>query len=64
MKVVGPRMKNRAVRFDASRKRKPYRAKILVDGKPVDLGRYTTKADGEAACRAAWKVRPPQRPVG
>jgi hypothetical protein len=58
MKIIGVKMKTRCVRFEAGRKSKPYRAKIVVDGKSRDLGRYATREEAEAACRGARKVFP------
>jgi hypothetical protein len=58
MKVVGPRTKARTVRYEASRKGKPYRAKIVIDGRSRDLGRYASREEAEAACRAVRKVFP------
>jgi hypothetical protein len=58
MRIVGVKKKTRCVRYDASRKGKPYRAKITVDGKSRDLGRYATREEAEAACRAVRKVFP------
>ena len=58
MKVFGPKTKPRAVRFEAGRKSKPYRAKIVVGGKSRDLGRYATREEAEAACQAVRKIFP------
>jgi hypothetical protein len=50
----------RCVRLEKSRigQAKPYRAKITVDGNSRDLGRYATREEAEAACRAVRKVFP------
>jgi hypothetical protein len=50
----------RCVRLEKSRlgQSKPYRAKITVDGKSRDLGRYATRKEAEAVCRAVRKVIP------
>jgi hypothetical protein len=58
MKVFEPKTKTRAVRFEAGRKSKPYWAKIVVDGKSRDLGRYATREEAEAACQAVRRVLP------
>jgi hypothetical protein len=63
MKVRGPRMKARAIRYEASRKGKPYRAKIVIEGKTRDLGRYASREEAEAACRAVRKVLPAKQPT-
>jgi hypothetical protein len=50
----------RCVRLEKARigQAKPYRAKITVDGKPRDLGRYATREEAEAACRGGRKIFP------
>jgi hypothetical protein len=50
----------RCVRLEKSRlgRGKPYRAKITVDGKSSDLGRFATREEAEAACRAVRRVFP------
>jgi hypothetical protein len=52
----------RCVRLETSRlgQAKPYRAKIVINGKPRDLGRYATREEGEAAFRGARKACPMQ----
>jgi hypothetical protein len=37
---------------------KPYRAKIVINGKSKDLGRYATREEAEAACKGVRKVFP------
>ena len=49
----------RCVRLETFRKSKPWRAKIRISGKVVDLGRYATREEGLAAYKAARKVCPP-----
>jgi hypothetical protein len=50
----------RCVRLEQSRlgQSKPYRAKLVIDGKPKDLGWYATREEAEAACRAVRKMYP------
>jgi hypothetical protein len=50
----------RCVRLEKARigQDKPYRAKLTVDGKSRDLGRYATREEAEAACRAVRRVLP------
>jgi hypothetical protein len=50
----------RCVRLEKSRlgQAKPYRAKITVDGKSRNLGRFASREEAEAACRAVRKVFP------
>jgi hypothetical protein len=50
----------RCVRLEKSRlgQAKPYRAKIVINGKSKDLGRYASREDAEAACKAVRKIFP------
>jgi len=50
----------RCVRLEKARigQAKPYRAKIVVNGKAKDLGRYASRAEAEAACQAVRRVFP------
>jgi hypothetical protein len=50
----------RCVRLDKSRsgQAKPYRAKIVINGKSKDLGRYASREEAEAACQAVRRVFP------
>jgi DNA-binding transcriptional regulator YiaG len=50
----------RCVRLEQSRlgRGKPYRAKIVINGKSRDLGRYSSREEAEAACKAVRKVLP------
>ena len=50
----------RCVRLEKARigQGKPYRAKITVDGESRDLGRFATREEAEAACRAVRRVFP------
>ena len=50
----------RCVRLEKSRlgQSKPYRAKIVINGKSKDLGRYASREEAEAACRAVRKIFP------
>jgi hypothetical protein len=50
----------RCVRLEKARigQAKPYRAKLIIDGKSKDLGRYATREEAEAACGAVRKVFP------
>jgi hypothetical protein len=50
----------RCVRLEKSRlgQAKPYRAKIVIDGKSKDLGLYATPEEAEAACQAVRRVLP------
>jgi hypothetical protein len=56
-------VQHRCVRLEKSRlgQAKPYRAKIVVNGKAKDLGRYASREEAEAACRGARKACPMQR---
>jgi DNA invertase Pin-like site-specific DNA recombinase len=60
MRKTSRDVQRRCVRPEKARigQAKPYRAKITVDGKPRDLGRYATREEAEAACRAVRKVFP------
>jgi transposase-like protein len=58
MKIVGMRIKTRAVRLEKGRKSVPYRAKVWINGQDVDLGRYKTHEEAAAACRAVRKLFP------
>jgi len=53
-------VQHRCVRLEKSRlgQAKPYRAKIVVDGKARDLGRFATREEAEAACQAVRRVLP------
>ena len=53
-------VQRRCVRLEKSRlgRGKPYRAKITVDGESRDLGRFATREEAEAACRAVRRVFP------
>jgi hypothetical protein len=50
----------RCVRLEKSRlgQARPYRVKIVINGKSKDLGRYTTCEEAEAACQAVRRVSP------
>jgi hypothetical protein len=50
----------RCVRLEKSRlgRGKSYRAKIVINGKSKDLGRYASREEAEAACRAVRKMFP------
>jgi hypothetical protein len=61
----GERMsaKRRCVRLEGSRKAKPWRAKLKIAGKTVDLGRWATRVEGMAAYRAVRNIFP-MKPLG
>jgi hypothetical protein len=50
----------RYVRLEKSQlgRGKPYRAKIVINGKCKDLGRHASREEAEAACKAVWRVFP------
>lgn len=52
------RIKTRCVRHEASRKARPWRAKLKIAGKTVDLGWWATREEGLAACKGARKAAP------
>lgn len=43
----------KGVRFDARMKRRPFRARIMVDGKPIHLGYFETQEAASGAYQAA-----------
>jgi DNA-binding transcriptional regulator YiaG len=53
---VGGRL--RCVRLEKSRlgQSKPYRAKLVINGRSKDLGRYASRAEAEVACQAVRRV--------
>jgi hypothetical protein len=63
MKVVGPRTKARAVRYERGRSSTPFKAKLWIDGRSVNLGRYASREEADAACRAVRKVLPAKQPT-
>jgi DNA-binding CsgD family transcriptional regulator len=60
MRKTSRDVQRRCVRLEEARigQAKPYRAKITVNGKSRDLGRFATSEEAEAACRAVRRVFP------
>jgi hypothetical protein len=48
----------RCIRQERGRKSVPFRAKLWINGQDVNLGRYQTHEEAEAACRAVRKLFP------
>jgi DNA invertase Pin-like site-specific DNA recombinase len=51
-------MRHRCVRFNRTKPTKPWDAILHINGKRRSLGRYATREEAEAACRAVRKIVP------
>jgi hypothetical protein len=51
-------MRNRCVRQEKGRTSAQFKAKLCIEGRSVDLGRYKTHEEAAAACRAVRRLFP------
>jgi DNA invertase Pin-like site-specific DNA recombinase len=51
-------MRHRCVRFNRTKPTKPWDAILHINGKRRSLGRYATREEAEAACKAVRKIVP------